>query len=255
MTNVRTETDATDNAPDAASADPANRFEWLRETRHRPALTGIIVTVMFVVWKCYGSPDFFRARLSGEVSFTGDVAWDAGLYWCFANFLLLAAIAVVVKFGFRAQFSEFGMGTGRVLFGMSRLAMAAPVLLFLAWMSAQSDAFKVAYPMNKEVDATATLFAFHLFALFTFYVAWECLFRGLLQHGFAAGSNLASAIVVQTLATTLAHVDRPPGEMIGAIFAGLIWGRMVNRSQSVATAIGQHFLIGVAVDCWVCYGS
>ena len=79
-------------------------------------------------------------------------------------------------------------------------------------------------------------------------------FRGFTQQGVKPQLSLAVAVAVQTLASTLAHVDRPPTELIGSFFAGVGWGLMVHRGGAIWTVMLQHWILGIAMSYFICFG-
>ena len=52
----------------------------------------------------------------------------------------------------------------------------------------------------------------------------------------------------------VAHLDRPATELIGSFFAGVGWGVMVSRAGSIWTVVLQHWILGIALSYFICFG-
>jgi membrane protease YdiL (CAAX protease family) len=113
--------------------------------------------------------------------------------------------------------------------------------------------FVAEYPFDKTAGASAIHFAIHAAAYLLFYAGWEFFFRGFMQFGLAERLGESNAIMVQTLASCLAHIGKPPGEIYGSILSGLIWGWIVSRSKSLWGVLAMHWVLGVALDFFICF--
>lgn len=226
----------------------------LRDPENRPTVVILTGTLLFTLWQAFSRPAFYREHLIDFLQFTNHPVTDAGIYWALCNLTLTAILLIIIRRGFRASWSDFGLGAGKIGFGMSRLVVAAPIVIGIGYLIAQQQAFQRYYPINKGVEESANLFALHVVVLLTYYIAWEVLFRSFFQFGTKAQLGIASAIAVQTLASTLAHTDRPAVELIGSFFAGVGWGVMVSRAGAIWTVILQHWILGIALSYFICFG-
>ena len=87
-----------------------------------------------------------------------------------------------------------------------------------------------------------------------FYMGWEFYFRGFLLFGLRDSLGAVNAVLVQTLASALLHIGSPAAESFGAVLAGLLWGVLALQTRSLLSGLGQHFLLGIALDAFICYG-
>ncbi len=227
--------------------------EKLRDEKARPAVVILAGTFLYTLWHVFGRPQFYLDHLS-SISLTGNQVIDAGLYWAAMNLLLVAILLYLVRGVFGGRLSDYGLGTGKVGFGISRLVLATPIVIGIGYLASTQQAFRDYYPINPGVDGSSQLFLFHVAVLSTYYLAWEILFRGFIQHGVKPQVGLAVAIAIQTLASTLAHADRPATELIGSFFAGVGWGVMVHRGGAIWTVILQHWILGIALSYFICFG-
>jgi membrane protease YdiL (CAAX protease family) len=63
----------------------------------------------------------------------------------------------------------------------------------------------------------------------------------------------SSALLVQVLASVLLHIGKPTGEIYGSIVGGLLWGLLAYRTRSLLSGMLQHFLLGIALDWFICH--
>ena len=82
--------------------------------------------------------------------------------------------------------------------------------------------------------------------------AWEFHFRGFLQCGLGKSFDIPLGIMVQTLASALAHFGKPGAEVFGSILGGLLWGALAWRTRSLLASTFQHWLLGASLDFFLC---
>jgi membrane protease YdiL (CAAX protease family) len=63
-----------------------------------------------------------------------------------------------------------------------------------------------------------------------------------------------NAVLIQTAASALLHIGSPATETFGAILAGLLWGALALRTRSLLSGLGQHYVLGISLDAFICYG-
>ncbi len=228
--------------------------EWFGREDIRPAQVCLIAAVAFCVWVKYGDPKFYLLNLSSRLALTGDAVVDAELYRGLGNTLLIGLLVVAIKLVFRQSLLEYGLGIGQ--WSRAPLLMAGtPLMILLGYQAATMPEYQAVYPVTPGlVGRSMTVFLLHAGVLVTYYIAWELLFRGFLQGSLLPRLGMPSAIAAQTLASTLAHLDRPSGELFGSILAGIFWGFLAYRTKSIWPVVLQHLLLGLTLDYWVCFG-
>jgi membrane protease YdiL (CAAX protease family) len=75
-----------------------------------------------------------------------------------------------------------------------------------------------------------------------------------LQFGLGSRLGPINAILIQVIASSLIHIGKPPVETFAAIGGGVLWGVIAYRSQSLLSGLLQHFLLGIALDYFICFG-
>jgi len=55
------------------------------------------------------------------------------------------------------------------------------------------------------------------------------------------------------LASALVHIGSPAVETFGSILGGLLWGVLALYTRSLLSGLGQHYLLGLALDAFICF--
>jgi membrane protease YdiL (CAAX protease family) len=223
----------------------------------RKAATVLLATpVLVTTWRYFGDRPFYRAHLAASCVLFGDAELTAALYSFAACFLLFAVVpALIIHFGFREPLRSYGLQAGDLRFGGWAFLVMAPVLVAASAFAAGQPDFRAEYPLFKGAGASLGLFTAYAFAYLVFYLGWEIFFRGFVQHGLRGSLGDGNAILVQTLASCLAHLGKPGGEIYGAILAGVVWGLVVFRSRSLLPVLLAHWVLGVSLDALICFGG
>lgn len=227
-------------------------LEAFREPQRKPTVILLSVSVLLLVWKYYGAPEFLAARLapvSGDPQAAGAVGHFLS---CFLLLGLLPALAV--KGLFRERLRDYGVGWGRPAWTACSLAVLAPLFLLAAYLASTDPQILSKFPINPQAGSTPAMFAGHAATYFLFYVGWEFYFRGFLLFGLRDSLGATNAVLIQTAASALLHIGGPASETFGAILGGLLWGGLALQTKSLLSGLVQHFLLGIALDALICYG-
>ena len=228
--------------------------DWFSGSNRKPAIILLLAPALLTTFKYFGTRAFFLSHLADRFSLPGNMERCAELYHFFSSFVLLGVIpALVVKFVFRQPLADYGVRRGDVAFNLKALLISLPFLVVLTYPSSRMPEFVAEYPFDKTAGASATHFAIHAATYLLFYIGWEFFFRGFMQFGLCERFGPTNAILVQTLASCLAHIGKPPGEIYGAIISGVIWGWIVSRSRSLWGVLAMHWGLGVALDFFICF--
>lgn len=241
--------------PSASNAAWKALGDAFRGAQFQATLTLLATPLLFVTWKSFGAPLFYAEWLAPRLSLPGNSASLAGGY-CFLSALLLMGLvpALIVKFVFRQPLAAFGVQLGIGRKTLLAVLVGAPVFAIGGWIASLDPAVQAAYPIpGRGVAGTPALFCGHCLTYLGFYIGWEFLFRGFLQFGLRETLGEANAVLVQALASCLAHIGKPTGELIASLPAGIYWGLIAFRTQSLVGCLAQHFVLGVVLDCFLCY--
>lgn len=227
----------------------------LCDPQQRPVVACLSTAVIYSLWRSFGEPRYYLEHLSQQVSLLGDTLIDAELYRGTGHALLVVALVAIIKLCYRETMTDFGLAVGRWRNAPIILA-ATPLMLLFGYIGASKPEYREFYPATPGLaDRSMSVFLLHAGFLLTNYIAWEMLFRGFLQKSLIPHLGAAGAIAAQTLASTLAHMDRPVSELFGSIGAGIVWGTLAYRTGSIWPCVLQHMLLGLTVDYLITFGG
>lgn len=209
-------------------------------------------TVLMLTWSYVGSPEFLARRFTGG----GTDGMVAGAIGSFVGcFLLLGVVpALIITLVLRERLADYGVGLGVPGRTWGTVAVLVPVFLVIAYAARTDASLLSKFPINPRAGASAGMFALHAATYLLFYLGWEFHFRGFLLCGLRASIGDANSILLQTMASALLHIGSPAAETFGAIPAGVLWGVLALWSRSLASGLVQHFLLGLALDAFICFG-
>ena len=220
-----------------------------QKKQFKPVLILLYVTLACTIWKCF-SIDIPVEQIENEW-------WTAfwlGTHKPVEAFLLFAVGPVcIVKFLLREKLSDYGVQLGIPLLTLRSFLVMSPFVVLLAYLTSLNAAFFEIYPFNvavrlQHVQVGTTIIVLNAIFYAGYYIGWEMLFRGFLQHGLAPSCGVPTAILVQTLASTMLHYGHPGVEVFASIAAGLVWGWLAVRTRSILSGFMQHTLLGIVLD-------
>jgi len=228
-----------------------------REQR-RALLYGVGAIALMLVYLQLGSRGFFIGRLApGWVEHPLQLKLWAPLYQFAAAWLLFFLLPVVLLKTLGGEtLSGLGLGAGKVRAGLVVVSLGL-VLLALpgGWLAAKMADFRAEYPLAREAVASVGTFILYQLAYgLLFYLAWEFFFRGVLQLGLSKYLGVWGALLFQTACSTLLHIGKPWGEVWAALAAGVLFGLLVMRLQTVWPLVMVHWGLGAATD-FFCAGA
>jgi len=220
----------------------------LSKDQSKPVIILLYTVLAASVWKYFAFPHFASKPVLDD-------------FWLGATPLLAALILFglipmgIVKGVFREQLADYGLRIGIVHRTLRTFLLAVPVIVVIAVLMGHHSALHEVYPLNETIRPQHTkigidLFMIHSICYLGYYFGWEFLFRGFIQQGLSERCGIPTAVLIQTMASTMLHYGHPAGEIFGAIIAGLVWGLIAYRTQSILSGFGQHALLGIVLD-WV----
>ncbi|NLF25898.1 MAG: CPBP family intramembrane metalloprotease [Deltaproteobacteria bacterium] len=168
-------------------------------------------------------------------------------------FLCLGVLpALIIKLGLKEDLAKYGITFGDRLQTARSLLIFTPFMVLSAYIGSQDTHVSNAYALHGcNTSASALLLLLLLFCRILFCAGWEFFFRGFLQTKIAAWSTPVVGVLIQTGASTLAHLGDPPLEFLGAAAAGLLWGMLRLHTHSIISSWLQHSLLGFALDLFL----
>ena len=218
----------------------------------KPTFILISAPFLLITYKYFGSPDSPVTNFAlGYITFDHEQIVPF-LYSFLASFLLLGVVpSLIVKWAFHEPLFKYGVRLGDIRFGSKAFLILAPVIIILAYASSRMDSFIAEYPLYKGVRGSLGIFVPYAFSYALYYLGYEFFFRGYMQFGLRDSLGDWNAILVQTLASSLLHIGKPACEIYGSVVAGILWGVIAFRTQSLLFILLLHWLLGISVDVFI----
>ena len=228
--------------------------DTLQGEQVKPVVVLSVSTLTLITWKCFASPQFYFENLADRFVLFSDPQMTAALY-TFGSALLLMGVlpALIVKFVFRENLSDYGVCLGNRVRTVRSFLVYAPGIVLIAFLAARNPAFCKEYPINHNAGSSPQIFGLHALAYLMFYIGWEFQFRGFMQHGLQGSMGMTNALLVQIMASVIVHIGKPTGEVYGSIAGGLLWGILAIRTRSLLSGFLQHAMLGILVDWFICH--
>ena len=228
-----------------------------------------LVTWLWKGWQGPGSNPAARAHI------LPGVPWDQEWLSFWAGFVLVVAVpAVLIKFVFRQDLRDYGLGVPRP--GRRSLAALSAAMLFLLslpafYLSTRDPGMRALYPLYRGPFDSAAQFALYEIGYFPFFVAIEFIFRGYLLFGLyhardreaLPGTRGVSgplvfgyySILVSMLSYTAWHLGKPIPELWGTLVWGIASSSIVLATGSIWPVVFVHWLLNVFLDAVIRSGG
>lgn len=227
-------------------------LDAFRGKQLKATLILLLASPLLMFWKYYATPASFDAYLA----FLARSHRETGALGHFLCTLVLLGLvpALIVVFVFRERLRDYGVGIGIRSRTLTSALCLVPVFAVIGYLSASDPGLRAKFPLNPAAGDSAGSFMLHMTAYLCFYAGYEFFFRGFLLFGLRETVGDANAVLIQTLASTLAHIGSPSSEAFGAIIGGLLWGVLAIGNRSLLSGMLQHYALGVALDVGLCFG-
>lgn len=224
----------------------------VRGPQRKPTVILLSSTVLMIAWWYFGSPEFYHEHFAAA---GGAPSAAPAVYYFVSCFLLLGAVpALIVKFVLREPLAHYGVQWGDRVRTFRSFLLLGPLFIVGGYISSRTPAVAAYYPINEAACESAGAFAAHAFWYLLFYLGWEFHFRGFLQFGLRDSMGATNALLVQVMASSIVHFGRPDVETFAAILGGILWGWIAYRTRSIVAGLGQHALLGLSLDFFLCRG-
>jgi membrane protease YdiL (CAAX protease family) len=176
-----------------------------------------------------------------------------GCYFQFVSFFIIAGLLpALYAWVSGVRLSELGLGAGDARFGAKFLLLIPIMVLPVAYVASGMADVRAEYPMCQALYTRRDLVIWYELAyVAVFYTAWEFYFRGLLLFGLKSELGATNAILIQTMASSLVHIGKPEGEILGSIPIGLLFGWLALRTRSIWYGWAVHASLGVLTDLFI----
>jgi membrane protease YdiL (CAAX protease family) len=212
--------------------------------------------LLLSIWKYHGDASSFTRYFGGLGA--DELFGLYGYLWHFGSFFILMLLLPLLfaRYRMKNRMVELGFGAGDLKYGLKLIAAAIPLLVVpLAFFASRMPEVRAEYPMLKLLHLRHDIiFWYEAAYVLLYYVAWEFYFRGFMLFSLKERFGAASAVMIQTIPSCLAHIGKPEGEMLGSIPAGILFGYITFRTGSIWYAFALHASLGVLTDLFVISG-
>jgi membrane protease YdiL (CAAX protease family) len=171
------------------------------------------------------------------------------LYWFGAEFVLSFLVPLaLIAFVHRGRLRDFGLGAGKVRFGLKVAAIFIAVMIPVVWIASDAEQFQLVYPHAQIVKGEWTLFFVYEAVFLLYFTGWEFLWRGYMLFGLERHLGGPVAVLVQMLPFVILHSGKPVLETFGAIVAGIALGALALRTRSFWYCVVTHWFVMFAID-------
>lgn len=169
-----------------------------------------------------------------------------------ATFAIFGILPAFVARGvFREALAAHGVRLGDWRYGLKGVLAGFIVAGGATWFSSFDPEFLREYPHSMSFVASPAAFAGFSISILLFYGGWEFFLRGFVLFGLEKRTGAFNALMVQTLISTLLHIGKPSGELLGAAPAAFFMGWLTLRTRSILYALLFHWSVGL-VNTWLC---
>lgn len=232
-----------------------NEINYLKQDSNKNfALALIFACVILFVYCYFGSFSFF------EKTFTGinDLDYWKIIYHNSMSFVLFFGFGVLyTKLVMREKLSNFGLRPGNFKLGFKLCLIALPICALCGLSCVLDKGMSSTYPLvDLKTYSAWWQIALYFLSYLLYYIGWEYLFRGLLGFASKEKCGVLCAILVTTLISALIHTSiagfgKPMIETLSAIPAGLIFGYITLKTDSINYSLTIHFMVGIFTDIFI----
>ncbi len=211
----------------------------------------LLVPILLTIWVYCGKQDFFDNSFDNLTNLWNEDFYSTGYEYISAFLLMFVIPFVFIKFYFKDKLSDYGFQKGDVHFGLQFTLLSFPIILLLMYIGAGTTGVQNEYPLAKSIVNNTNYFIIIEIFYLVYYISWEFLFRGFMLFGLEKKYGALTAILIQTIPSTIVHIGKPFGETMGAVVGGLVFGYLALRTRSIYYPFLMHALLGISTDIFV----
>ncbi|MDA1029121.1 MAG: CPBP family intramembrane metalloprotease [Bacteroidetes bacterium] len=209
-------------------------------------LSAALIVIFQMNW---GDRSFFRMEIAPLLDASGHGLGEWAWWFGMQGVLGLLIPIAILKWGFRASWTEMGLGLGDYSFALKIAAIYLPLVLLGTWFLSSSSEFQASYPHYPGAALNWKTFLIYE-ALFLFYwLGWEYLWRGFVLFGTSKAFGVM-AIFIQAMPFAILHFNKPLPEALLSVVGGVALGALVWRSKSFWIAVPIHAAQMFMLDFW-----
>lgn len=217
-------------------------------------------SALLIISHYQGSAGFFRSLFGARFDSHPWSSTFGHLWWFFASVMLYLVMPLILALAMRGSFNErYGFQLGDWRAGLTITALFLVIMLPATYVASKLDSFKGMYPLagnaaylenigKGQTSVSWKLFLTYEAAYFSYFIAWEFLFRGWMTHGIAPSWGRGPAILLQTMPFAVMHLGKAELEALGSIIAGVALGILSLRTRSFWYGAFIHGVVALWMD-------
>lgn len=235
--------------------DVEDKANFFREEIFGKSFYALLLSALIPTLHVYfGSMNFFIENLKTFFESQNTLEYYSVLYLFISAFILMGVIpAFVIKFIYKQNLAEYGVKLGDWKLGLKSIGLLFPIItLFFLIPAANQKEIQEFYPLYRPaLQDISILINIEFFRGVIYYLAWEFFFRGFILFSLRDYVGDWLAILIQTIPSCLWHIGYPTGEIIMSIPAGIMFGIIAIRTNSIFYVFILHWLIGFTTSLLV----
>lgn len=216
-------------------------------------LSVIFVTLILFVYCYFGSFSFFENTFYVE-----DIDYWKIIYHNMMPFVLFFLLGMIyTRCIMKVRFKDIGLRPGDWKLGLKLMGLATIIVPLCALSTLLDKSMVATYPLvDFHTYSSWWQIGLYFLSYIMYYIGWEYLFRGILLSGTREKIGVIGAILLTTLISSLIHTSiagfgKPMIETLSAIPAGLIFGYITDKTNSIYYSLYIHALVGILTDLFI----
>ena len=172
-------------------------------------------------------------------------------------FILFFIVGILyTKIVMKSTMKDFGTKIGNGKLGIKIIGLATLIVPLVALSTVIDSGMTATYPLINFTEYTWWQIGLYFISYISYYIGWEYLFRGIALHGTkdkigVLGSILLTTMISALIHTSIAGFGKPLLETLSAIPAGLIFGYISYKTDSINYSLYTHALVGILTDIFI----
>lgn len=229
-------------------AEISNLIRIIKELDRKVIIIFLSVGVLQTISWYVTSRRFFRDNLFEQIQAYSNPYLIEYLYWFIGDFFTLFILtALIIKFVFKENLSEYGLKIGNYKTGLIISSFFIFVMVIVIWFVSASPAFTESYPHLSSARESWVIFLIFEAGMLIYMIAWEFIWRGFMLFGLEKNFGYYS-VLIQMIPFVILHNGKPFLETFGAIFGGIALGILAFRTRSIYYCIITHISVMYSID-------